>query len=342
MKAKFVIFLLLSVASCTPLKEDFQTDPSTIEKYLIVTADDYGASKNISEGIRLAADNGILSAISAMTNFRESLPGLKSLCDQYPSIGIGVHLNITTGKPLSDPYLIPSMVNDQGNFYTISELLPRLKSISTSELKTELRAQVQVLADNGIRIDHLSNQHGILTAYPAFFEVVVDLAKEYNCPVRSPEIASMKYPRVFSHSVMYNEGYKIFRSFAITHPLKALAYYHEFNNNDFNNIIAKLDNSQITHPDLFIDCFYGNPTETNLIFILNHLPSGINEIVLHLGTQDRQQEYPSGLNLDYFSYREQELMTISNCNFNNQLHQMNIRKINYSAIDRMANMRVMN
>ena len=342
MKTKYFFFILLFVSSCAPSKEDFRTNPTSHEKYIIVTADDYGASININKGICQAAENDIITTISVLTNFKESINNLNSFSEKYPSIGIGVHLNITTGKPLTSPELIPSMVNEQGNFYTISELLPRLTGISTSELKTELRAQVQVLADNGIRIDHLSNQHGILSSYSPFYEVLIDLAKEYNLPVRSNVLASMKYPEVFPNSFMHQEGYRIFRSFAIAHPLKALAYSNDFNVRDYNYAMSKLDNAQVTHPDLLIDYFYGNPTETNLTFILNHLPPGINEIVLHLGTQDRQQEYPSGLNLDYFSNREQELKTMTTCNFNDHLHQMSIKKINYSEIDRIATLHVSN
>jgi hypothetical protein len=198
------------------------------------------------------------------------------------------------------------------------------------------------LAASGIHIDHLSNQHGIISAYKPFFKIIIELAIKYNLPVRSPEIASTKYPHVFPNSSMYKEGYKIFRSFAIAHPLKALACSKDFNIGSFTNKTLKLDIAQVTHPDLLIDYFYGNPTEKNLLYIIDNLPPGINEIVLHIGSQHREQEYPSGLNQEYFSIRELELLTIINCHFNDRLHQMNIRKINYSEIDKIAKSRISN
>ncbi len=76
---------------------------------VILCADDYGLSDGVSRGIVELAEMGRLSATGAMTNmpgWRRNADGLKSLKGQ---IGIGLHLNLTTGSPLGQmPRFAPS------------------------------------------------------------------------------------------------------------------------------------------------------------------------------------------------------------------------------------------
>lgn len=304
----------------------------TGERYLIVTADDYGASRNINEGIELAASHNIITSIAALTNFRESLAGLKSITQKNPGIGIGVHLNNTTGTPLTNPELIQSLVNKDGNFHTLETLLPVIKHVSAGELKIELRAQIQALLDIGIPVDHLSDHNGILSLYPPFFKVLCELAQEYKLPVRSPAIAGMKYPEVFPGSPAGKQGVKVFRSFFRSNPGRALSVIADFRLLRTKEKAGLFDRAGIAYPDLFIEYFYGNPTTSNLDYILNHLPPGINELVLHLGTGTRQQDYPGGLDLAYFENRELELATVTRFGLNAHLQKLQIRKIGFSDL----------
>jgi predicted glycoside hydrolase/deacetylase ChbG (UPF0249 family) len=76
---------------------------------VIFCADDYGLSDGVSRGIVELAEMGRLSATGAMTNmpgWHRNAAGLKPLRGQ---IGIGLHLNLTTGSPLGEmPKLAPS------------------------------------------------------------------------------------------------------------------------------------------------------------------------------------------------------------------------------------------
>lgn len=63
--------------ACTSIKEtSSNVTPYDRERILIITADDFGASKNINDGIKIAADKKAITAISVMSNFTESLPEL--------------------------------------------------------------------------------------------------------------------------------------------------------------------------------------------------------------------------------------------------------------------------
>ncbi|MFZ4708065.1 MAG: hypothetical protein ACOYMF_18830, partial [Bacteroidales bacterium] len=96
--------------------------------------------------------------------------------------------------------------------------------------------------------------------------------------------------------------------------------------------IQKLDEVGVTHPDLLIEYFWGNPTFSNYKYILEHLPEGCSELILHLGTDTRQENYPSGLDLAYFANREQELITVTSDHLQECYNSLNIKTIGYSYL----------
>jgi len=325
----FNIFLLLA---CTSVRKTSITEvPYVQQRFLIITADDYGASKNINDGIKIAADNNAITAISALSNFTESLSELKKISENHPDIGIGVHLNITTGKPILGDEQVPSLVNPNGNFYTISELLPKIKSISPDDLRKELRAQILALTKYNIKVDHLSDHYG-LSLYSPFFEIVMELSKEFDVPIRTPLTASVKYPEIFPNSKMYKRGRQIAFRLALTAPFKAISLLKYSRIQEMEKKIQKLDELGILHPNVSIGYFWGDPTAANLLYILEHLPNGISEIILHSGTYSRQEYYPSGLDLDYFNNRENELITITSNYLKEYYNYLNIKIIGYSEI----------
>jgi predicted glycoside hydrolase/deacetylase ChbG (UPF0249 family) len=304
------------------------------EKFLIITADDYGASKNINEAIKIAADKNAITSISVLSNFSEALPELKKISRDHPEIGIGVHLNIVTGKPVTETSQIPSLVGPQGFFYPIDAILPKIRSILLEDVRKELRAQILELAKNDIKLDHLSDQDGILSLYSPFYNIAMELAKEFNVPVRSPFIAGIKYPDIFPNSQMYKYGRKLVSSFVCRNPFKALGLLKYARKNEMEKKIQKLDELQIRHPDLLIEYLWGNPSVTNLNYILENLPTGVSELSLHLGTSSRQENYPSGLDLNYFSNREKELKLITDDSIKTFISQFNVKMIGYSNLSR--------
>ena len=75
---------------------------------VIINADDFGYSQGINLGIIEAHKNGILSSTTMMAN----MPGFEhgvELAKNNPKLGIGVHLNLTCGKPLLDN--VPSLTD---------------------------------------------------------------------------------------------------------------------------------------------------------------------------------------------------------------------------------------
>jgi predicted glycoside hydrolase/deacetylase ChbG (UPF0249 family) len=329
----FPLISIFSIVSYMSAQTNLRTmSPYLQERLLIITADDFGASKNIDEGIEIAADKQAITTISALTNFTQALSDLKRIARNHPEIGIGVHLNITTGKPYLSPSEVPTLVKPNGNFYTLEELLPVINKISADDLRKELRAQIGALLISGIIVDHLSDQNGVLSFYGPFFDIMVELAVEFNVPVRSPQVAGVKYPDLFPNSKMNAYGRQLARRLALKEPLKAISLVKYSRISEVSKKVKKLDNHGIPHPDLLIEYFWGDPSITNLNYILEHLPQGTSELILHLGSETRLENYPSGLDRDYFKNRENELKTITSDYLKEYFTYLNIKTIGYSAL----------
>jgi predicted glycoside hydrolase/deacetylase ChbG (UPF0249 family) len=63
-------------------------------KYLIVNADDFGASAGINRGILEAHQHGILTSTSLMVNMPAVLEAIE-LGRAFPNLGLGLHVNFT-------------------------------------------------------------------------------------------------------------------------------------------------------------------------------------------------------------------------------------------------------
>ncbi|HUP44594.1 MAG TPA: ChbG/HpnK family deacetylase [Thermoanaerobaculia bacterium] len=133
-------------------------------KRLIVTADDVGLHRGMTEGAIRAHRDGIVTACSISANGRDLDDAVARLRD-LPSLEAGIHLTLveeralTTGRPMPRGY--------------IRFLLSRKR------VEPELRAQIERVLATGLRITHL-NGHQHLHQWPSVLSVVERLAREYK------------------------------------------------------------------------------------------------------------------------------------------------------------------
>ncbi len=148
-------------------------------KYLLITADDFGFSKGVTEGILKSMLEGVVSCTSVMM-CNGHLPETKEKAKLIEG-RTGLHLQITDGKPLSDPALIPSLVTDDGRF---PGNWRQLKDIDQQELWREWQLQAEQIMELGIIPAHLDTHHNV-HRFPAVFEVYTQMAQKYGWPVRA-------------------------------------------------------------------------------------------------------------------------------------------------------------
>ena len=71
---------------------------------------------------------------------------------------VGLHFTVTAGKPLSAPELVPSLVDDQGNFLDKAALFNKVDVVE-GEVVLELNAQYQAAINAGLKINHIDSHH---------------------------------------------------------------------------------------------------------------------------------------------------------------------------------------
>lgn len=109
---------------------------------LVLCADDFALTEGVSRGILELAERGRISATSAMTNMPDwprLAPALRPFAGQ---VGIGLHLNLTTGAPLGPmPGLAP-----HGRFPKLEELLRRAFTgrAPAGEILAEVERQLDI------------------------------------------------------------------------------------------------------------------------------------------------------------------------------------------------------
>jgi predicted glycoside hydrolase/deacetylase ChbG (UPF0249 family) len=158
-------------------------------KQLIVNADDFGLTERVNRGILDAYCEGIVTSTTLLPNgmaFESAVAASK----RFSRLGVGVHLNLTEGKPVAEATKIPTLVDRGGRLH-----MPPVRlwagivsgQVSLSDIEAELRAQVIKVIHAGIRPTHFDG-HKHVHVLPRVSEVVIRLAREFHIlAVRCPE-----------------------------------------------------------------------------------------------------------------------------------------------------------
>lgn len=129
-------------------------------KRLIINADDYGWSVGITDGILQAHRAGVVTSASLMANQPASEYAIERL-QEFPGLGVGVHLNFCDGRPVSAPSDVPSLTTADGTFYPVDEMVARLKKwqVSPQEIEREFRAQISWIKMRGLQPTRADSHH---------------------------------------------------------------------------------------------------------------------------------------------------------------------------------------
>lgn len=248
-------------------------------KQLIVNADDLGLTQAVSQGIIDAHLHGMVTSASLMANgnaFQEAV----ALTRQCPELGIGVHLNLTDGKPVSPASEVRSLVTSDGqlrlSLYGLWIAILTGK-IRMSEIETELRAQIDKIVDAGVSPTHLDG-HKHAHVLPGISGIVMRLAQEYGisslrCPIEErPSVAP-----ILRGGCGCRTG--IFKQRLIGRAVSRLA--HGFK--------RKLGQAGLNCPGHFYGLTQtGFLNEVSIAEILTHLQEGTSELMCHPGYADAE------------------------------------------------------
>ncbi len=159
------------------------------EKILIINADDFGLLPEVNQGIIECFEAGSITSTTLMVN-TEGAPDAVELAQKHPALGVGLHFNLTQGKPISSPLEIPSLVDDSGHFHSRSRFEKKmiLGKISLPDLKREFVAQFDRFNDWGLEMTHIDSHHHI-HVFPSIFRIASNYARKVSLPLRVPWVS---------------------------------------------------------------------------------------------------------------------------------------------------------
>jgi predicted glycoside hydrolase/deacetylase ChbG (UPF0249 family) len=251
-----------------------------VTRTLIVNADDFGRTRGVSAGIVHAHLHGLVTTTTAMVNLPGALQDVAQASQQLPTLGLGVHLNLTHGRPVLDPTEVPSLVSSDGSFHTPDALIASGHLPDPAHVEREWRAQVNAFLKTGALLDHLDSHHHAALFSPEMWQICLNLAAELGCGVRPPA------PRETSDDVLFSRFPPESRRFATGDAWRLLA------------------DRGIPSPERLVTRFFAQRARlATLLSILESIPHGTTELMCHPGWLDSVLVRNSG----YAREREAEL-----------------------------------
>ncbi len=149
---------------------------------MIINADDYGLDIKTNDAIVESFQKGFISSTTLMAN----MSGFDDACEKAKLYGfessIGIHLNLTSGRPLSEPIKSNRRFCDStGHFFRDKKSLFYLSKQDQSDIFNEYSAQIQKMKSSGINPTHIDSHHHFHTQLP-LLSIVCRLAKSYQIP----------------------------------------------------------------------------------------------------------------------------------------------------------------
>lgn len=173
---------------------------------IVLHADDLGMNEAVDSGIVEGFRDGLLtsaavlangptaanavaalSALNAAGSPRSS--GRVQLSDPDEPYDLGVHLNLTQGRPLTGNRFPAALLDEQGAFVPPARLVVRLARAPDAVLvavREELATQIAFVVDQGRRPTHL-NGHQYIEVIPAVANMLPELMRRFairvvRCP----------------------------------------------------------------------------------------------------------------------------------------------------------------
>lgn len=159
----------------------------SMDRFLIVNADDFGRSEAVNAGVAEAFRKGILTSTSIVAT-GPAFASAIALVPQLEGLGIGIHLVLDEYQPVLPPSEITSLVTKSGRFRSRGRQFAKLAADprTRDDAFREWDAQISKVLACGIKPGHIDG-HGHCHAHPRVTETVVALAERYGIAhVRMP------------------------------------------------------------------------------------------------------------------------------------------------------------
>ena len=269
------------------------SDQSGMFRRVVLHADDFGMNEQVNAGILRGFTRGLLTSTSVLANApgcaaalaswkdlearfaNDDLPSLdfrRSLADSLNQFDLGIHLNLTQGRPLTQGRYPPQLLDRKGRFPGVFALAARLVASGQKyrrAIEEELCTQTEVLVDSNVSPTHL-NAHQYVDILPTVSAIIPDLLRRYAIPVvRTPWETHLTQTTLIRRFEPAN--------WCLAQVKRLLAFHH----------LVRMQRLRVPHPTAYFGTSHAGRIDLDLmqIFMAAAAP-GITEIGMHPGTGD--------------------------------------------------------
>lgn len=222
-----------------------------------------------------------------------------ALAGDHPDLAVGVHLNLTCGRPL-----LPSknLTDGQGRFLSLPRFLLRLIILPSvvEEVKREIDAQIQAAQGAIPSLTHIDSHHH-LHVHPAIIDFVLEKAAGLGVPLRLPR-----------ESGFHAGG-------GLTNIKAALISFLAW------RAWSRFEVSGVSTTDRFLGLRWMPPAPRQVWAALRSLPSGMAEMMSHPGYVDDDLRQRTS----YTWPRTREMALLTSVDFKRTLGELDIRLISW-------------
>lgn len=235
---------------------------------VVVTADDFGLSKKVNEGILVAFRQGVVRNTAILVNFPDVEESVAWLQDAE-GLDVGIHLNLTSGPPVLKAQQVSSLVGSGEMFPGLMPFFTKvaLGRINWLEVRHEWEAQIELGLKLGCNFSSItSHQH--VHMFPKLTRITAELAKIYDIP--AVRLSRFHFSNMFSPL-----QFKTWALFPWTSAARSIFRRRGIFHNDYvleiPPLTAKAALARVCHA-------------------IHRLPDGVHELVCHPGYVDAMLE----------------------------------------------------
>jgi predicted glycoside hydrolase/deacetylase ChbG (UPF0249 family) len=153
------------------------------DRFLVVTADDFGIGPATSEGILDLAKEGLVTATVLLVTSPYAEEAVRAWRRAGEPLELGWHPCLTLDQPVLPAAAVPSLVGSDGRFWPLPSFLRRLLlgQVRTTEVQTELLAQYNRYHDLVGRPPTLVNAHHHVQVFPPVGAVLRTVLSRHSC-----------------------------------------------------------------------------------------------------------------------------------------------------------------
>lgn len=229
---------------------------------VIFSADDFGLSEAVNEGIERAHRQGLLTSASLMVAGPAAEDAVER-AKRLPDLRVGLHVVVIEGPAVLPVHRIPALVDVEGIFPSDQLrlglryfFLPRVRD----QLREEIRAQFAAFAATGLTLDH-ADAHKHMHLHPTVGAMMIEAGWQYG-------LRALRVPC---------EPCRVLRECGEKPGFGAWAL--RMWSQDLREAAKRV--GLVVNDHVFGLAWSGGMTEERLLRLAQHLPEGVSEIYFH-------------------------------------------------------------